>query len=160
MKDIRIGHGYDLHRFTEGKTLVLGGVQVAHSHGLQAHSDGDAIIHALSDAILGAAALPDIGQHFPDSDSSTKNMDSAQILQHAMKLVTEKGYRIGNADITVITTTPAIAPYREQIRTRLAEMTATDPEAINIKATTEEGLGATAQGKALAVHAVVLLHKT
>ena len=158
MTSIRIGHGYDLHRFIAGKKLMLGGVEIAHSHGLEAHSDGDAVIHALADAILGAAALPDIGQCFPDTEEQTQNMDSAEILKHAMSLIKQRGYSIGNADITVITRQPKIAPHAEAMRTKLAELMQTTVDRINIKATTEEGLGATGDGRALAVHAVVLLH--
>lgn len=157
MTDIRIGHGYDLHRFIIGKKLMLGGVEIEHSHGLAAHSDGDAVIHALADAILGAVALPDIGQCFPDTDEQTQNIDSAEILKHAMKLIKQKGYGIGNADITIITQQPKIAPHAEAMQTKLAELMHTTVDRINIKATTEEGLGATGTGEALAVHAVVLL---
>ena len=158
MSGMRIGHGYDLHRFVAGKKLMLGGVHIEHSHGLQGHSDGDAVLHALADAMLGAAALPDIGQHFPDTDASTENMDSARILRHAMELIAQQGYKLVNADITIVASQPAIAPHREAMRNKLAELTQSEPAAINIKATTEEGLGATGDGKALAAHAVVLLH--
>lgn len=159
MSGMRVGHGYDLHRFVAGKKLMLGGLHIEHSHGLQGHSDGDAVLHALADAVLGAAALPDIGQHFPDTDAAAENMDSARILRHAIELAARQGYRLVNADITIVASQPAIAPHREAMRGRLAELAQSEPAAINIKATTEEGLGATGDGKALAVHAVALLQQ-
>ena len=154
---MRIGHGYDVHRLTEGRKLILGGVEIPWEKGLLGHSDADVLTHALMDALLGAACLGDIGQHFPDNDDRFLGADSVELLKKVCSLVAEKGYRLGNADITVIAQRPKLAPYLPGMRRRLAEAMETDPDNVNIKATTEEKLGFTGEGLGIAAHAVVLL---
>ena len=152
----RVGHGYDLHRFTTERPLVLGGVKVPHHAGLAAHSDGDAVIHAIADAILGAAGLGDIGRYFPDTPDNA-NMDSAQLLVQVNDLLAGAGYRVGNVDVTIITEEPAIAPVSDAMRQRLAALLRVGGSQVNIKATTNEGLGPVGAGEALAAHAVVMI---
>jgi len=157
---IRIGHGYDAHRFAEpqdNKALVLGGVTIPHDRGLLAHSDGDALIHALCDAILGALALGDIGKHFPDTDAAYKNADSAVLLQRVVQLMQERGWSVGNADMTILAQTPKMAPHILAMRQRLAELLQVDVEAINVKASTTEGMGFVGRREGLETYAVVLL---
>ena len=154
---MRIGHGYDVHRLTEGRKLILGGVEIPWEKGLLGHSDADVLTHALMDALLGAACLGDIGQHFPDNDDRFLGADSVELLKKVCSLVAEKGYRLGNADITVIAQRPKLASYLPGMRRRLAEAMETDPDNVNIKATTEEKLGFTGEGLGIAAHAVVLL---
>jgi 2-C-methyl-D-erythritol 2,4-cyclodiphosphate synthase len=154
---VRIGHGFDVHRFTEGRPLILGGVNVPYEKGLEAHSDGDVVIHALCDALLGAAALGDIGQHFPDSDKEFENIDSRILLRRIMELLRYKGWCVGNADITIIAQAPKLATHIETMRNHLAEDMNTDTQNLNIKATTTEKLGFTGRGEGIATHAVVLL---
>ena len=154
---MRIGHGYDVHRLVEGRKLILGGVEIPWEKGLLGHSDADVLTHALMDALLGAACLGDIGQHFPDSDDRFLGADSVELLKEVCRLVAGKGYRLGNADITVIAQRPKLAPYLPEMRLRLAEAMGTDPDNVNIKATTEEKLGFTGEGLGIAAHAVVLL---
>lgn len=154
---MRIGHGFDVHCFTEGRPLILGGVNIPYEKGLAAHSDGDVVIHALCDALLGAAALGDIGQHFPDSDVEFKNIDSRVLLRRVVELLKYKGWQLGNADITVIAQAPKMAPHIAKMRDNLATDLDTAIENLNIKATTTEKLGFTGRGEGIAVHAVAVL---
>lgn len=154
---MRIGHGYDVHRFGEGDHIILGGVSIPHHHGLIAHSDGDVLLHALTDALLGAAALGDIGQHFPDTDPRFKGADSRVLLRHAVQLIAEKGWRVGNVDATIVAQAPKMAPHIPAMRRLIAEDLAIDPDQVNVKATTTEKLGFTGREEGIAVHAVALL---
>ncbi len=154
---MRIGHGYDVHRLTEDRKLILGGVQVPYEKGLLGHSDAVVLLHAISDALLGAAALGDIGRHFPDSDPQYKGIDSRILLRHVVALVTEQGYQIGNIDATVIAQAPKLAGYIALMRQNIAEDLGVSLSQVNVKATTEEKLGFTGQGQGIAVHAVCLL---
>ena len=154
---MRIGHGFDVHCFAEGRPLILGGVNIPHDKGLAAHSDGDVVIHALCDALLGAAALGDIGQHFPDSDSEFKNIDSRVLLRRVVELLKYKGWRTGNVDITIVAQAPKMAPHIKTMREKLAGDLDTSVDNLNIKATTTEKLGFTGRGEGIAVHAVALL---
>lgn len=156
---MRIGHGYDVHRLSEGRSLILGGVQIPYARGLDGHSDADVLTHAVMDALLGAAALGDIGRHFPDSDPAYLGISSLVLLDAVWKLVTEKGYRLGNLDVTVLAQKPKLAPYLPQMRINLALVLDVDPEQINIKATTEEHLGFTGREEGIACHAVCLLEQ-
>ena len=154
---IRIGQGFDVHAFGAGDHVVLGGVRIAHTHGLQAHSDGDVVIHALCDAILGALALGDIGKHFPPSDERWRGADSRQFLRHCHALMREHGFVLGNADVTVICERPKVGPHGEAIRAVLAHDLGVAVGAISVKATTTEQLGFTGRGEGIAAQAVVLL---
>jgi 2-C-methyl-D-erythritol 2,4-cyclodiphosphate synthase len=154
---MRIGHGYDVHAFTAGDHLVLGGVTIPHSHAFAAHSDGDVLIHALCDALLGAAALGDIGRHFPDTAAEYKGIDSRILLRQVVGLLKEKGYRLGNADMTIIAQAPRMASHIEGMRANLAADLQTDIAQVNIKATTTEKLGFAGRKEGIAAHAVVLL---
>ena len=154
---MRIGHGFDVHAFGEGDHVVLGGVRVPHSHGVIAHSDGDVVIHALCDAIFGALALGDIGVHFPPSDERWRHADSRQFLRHAAQLMTQHGYVLGNADITVIGERPKISPHAQAMRECLAADLDSTIECLSVKATTTEKLGFTGRGEGIAAQAVVLL---
>ena len=154
---MRIGHGYDAHTFTEGRPLILGGVTIPHDKGLKAHSDGDAVIHALCDAILGAAALGDIGTFFPDTDDKYENIDSRILLRQVVNIVSEKGYKIGNADITVLAQEPKLLPYIEQMKENLSKDMNLVPEDVNIKATTTEGMGFVGRKEGLVVYSVIIL---
>jgi 2-C-methyl-D-erythritol 2,4-cyclodiphosphate synthase len=154
---MRIGHGYDAHRFAAGRPLVLGGVTIPHDQGLAAHSDGDVLIHALCDALLGAAALGDIGRHFPDTDKDYANIDSRILLRKAAALLHERSWRVSNVDVTVIAQRPRLAAHVPAMRAHLAADLAVDETRINIKATTTEGMGFTGRGEGIAVHAVALL---
>jgi 2-C-methyl-D-erythritol 2,4-cyclodiphosphate synthase len=156
---MRIGHGYDAHRFGESRPLVLGGVAIPHRTGLKAHSDGDVLIHALCDAMLGAAALGDIGKHFPDSDEQFKNVDSRFLLRTIQENLRKNHYFVSNADITVIAQAPKLAPYLDAMREKLAEDLEIHTDQVNIKATTTEGMGFTGREEGIACHAVVLLLK-
>ena len=156
---MRIGHGYDVHRLVEGRALILGGVAVPYEKGLLGHSDADVLTHALIDALLGAAALPDIGRLFPDNDPQYKGADSLMLLKNAYALVQEKGYRLGNADCTILAQRPKLEGYIPEMRRRLAEVLDAELDQLNVKATTEEGLGFTGEGLGIAAHAVVLLEK-
>ncbi|BCV37316.1 2-C-methyl-D-erythritol 2,4-cyclodiphosphate synthase [Shewanella algae] len=155
--NIRIGHGFDVHKFGGEPPLVLGGVEVPHHTGLLAHSDGDVVLHAISDAILGAMALGDIGKHFPDTDAEFKGADSRVLLRHCYRLALDKGFRLGNLDVTIIAQAPKMAPHIEAIRQMLAEDLHTDLDSINVKATTTEKLGFTGRSEGIAVEAVVLM---
>ncbi|AMO78131.1 MULTISPECIES: 2-C-methyl-D-erythritol 2,4-cyclodiphosphate synthase [Pseudomonas] len=154
---MRIGHGYDVHRFGEGDFITLGGVRIPHKFGLIAHSDGDVLLHALSDALLGACALGDIGKHFPDTDPRFKGADSRALLRHVVALVHGKGYVIGNVDATIIAQAPKMAPHIEAMRGSIAEDLQVDLDQVNVKATTTEKLGFTGREEGIAVHAVALL---
>lgn len=154
---MRIGHGYDAHTFIEGRPLILGGVSIPHSHGLAAHSDGDAVIHALCDALLGAAALGDIGTYFPDTSSEFENIDSRILLRKVTKLLSDKKLALVNADITILAQSPKMAPHIKTMCENLAEDLGTDMENINIKATTTEGMGFIGRSEGIAVHAITLL---
>lgn len=155
----RIGHGYDVHRLTEGRALIIGGIKIPYKSGLDGHSDADVLTHAVIDAVLGAAGLGDIGQHFPDTDPAYKNADSIELARQVFAEIYELGYIIGNIDSTVIAQHPRLAPYTDDMRCRLACAFDTVPSAVNVKATTEEGLGFTGSCEAIAAHAVVLLVK-
>ena len=154
---MRIGHGYDAHRFTAGRPLVLGGVKVPFEKGLAAHSDGDAVIHALCDALLGAAGLGDIGTQFPDNDEQFRNIDSRVLLRKVRSLVTEKGYTIRNVDITVLAERPKLAPFIPQMRENLATDLQTSTDTIGIKASTTEKMGFIGREEGMAAYAVVLI---
>ena len=154
---MRIGHGYDTHRFVGGRPLILGGVNVPHDEGLLAHSDGDVVIHALCDALLGAAALGDIGAHFPDTDKDFENIDSRILLRRVASLLAQKSYTLVNADITIIAEEPKMAPHIDAMRDNLAADLAVAMDALNIKATTNEKMGFIGNREGIAVHAVVLL---
>ena len=156
---MRIGHGYDVHRLTEGRKLILGGVDIPWERGLLGHSDADVLTHAVMDALLGAAGLGDIGRHFPDSDPVYKGADSLILLAHVMELLRSKGYRVGNADVTVLAQAPKLAPYLPQMTLNLARCMGVTPDRLNLKATTEEGLGFTGAGQGIAAHAVALLEE-
>ncbi len=155
--DIRIGHGYDVHRLVPGHRLVLGGVEIPYEKGLLGHSDADVLTHALMDALLGAAALGDIGGMFPDSDPACEGADSIQLLRTVCAALRESGYHLGNADCTVIAQAPKIKPFVPAMRSALAEACGVDIDWISVKATTEEGLGFTGSGEGIAAHAVVLI---
>jgi len=152
-----IGHGYDAHRFASGKPLVLGGVSIEYEQGLEAHSDGDVVVHALCDALLGAAGLGDIGQHFPDSDAGYENIDSRELLRKVVSFLRLEGLRVSNADLTVIAQRPKLAPHIALMRSRLAGDLELDAHRVNVKATTTEGMGFAGRGEGIACHAVVLL---
>lgn len=154
---MRIGHGYDVHRFSENRPLFLGGIEIPFEMGLLGHSDADVLLHAICDSLLGAAALGDIGKHFPDTDQQYKGIDSKLLLKNVYNKITEKGFKIVNIDATIIAQKPKISSYIEQIRGTVAEILNTDIDNINIKATTEEGLGFTGELKGIACHCVCLI---
>ncbi|MFY2764201.1 2-C-methyl-D-erythritol 2,4-cyclodiphosphate synthase [Arenimonas sp. MALMAid1274] len=157
MSDFRIGQGYDVHAFGDGDHVVLGGVRIAHDRGLLAHSDGDVVIHALCDALLGALALGDIGRHFPPSDPRWKDADSRQFLRHCQALLAGRGWRLGNADVTVVCESPRIGPHAAAMQANLSSDLGCDPDAVSVKATTTEGLGFTGRREGIAAMAVALL---
>ena len=154
---MRIGQGFDVHRFGPGDTVVLGGVHIPHSHGVLAHSDGDVLLHALCDALLGAIAAGDIGVHFPDTDPRWKGADSRVLLRHCLMLVRNAGFRVGNVDLTVIAERPKVAPHAEAIRANIASDLGCGVGDVGLKATTTEGLGFTGRREGIAAQAVVLL---
>lgn len=154
---MRIGHGYDVHRFGEGDFITLGGVRIPHKFGLIAHSDGDVLLHALSDALLGACALGDIGKHFPDTDPQFKGADSRALLRHVLGLVAAKGWKVGNVDTTIIAQAPKMAPHIQSMRETIAADLKVELDQVNVKATTTEKLGFTGREEGIAVHAVALL---
>jgi 2-C-methyl-D-erythritol 2,4-cyclodiphosphate synthase len=154
---MRIGHGYDVHKFAENRPLIIGGVTIPHSHGLEAHSDGDVLIHAICDALLGAAGLWDIGHHFPDTDDAYKNIDSRILLKRVVNDLAELGWRVNNIDSTVIAQVPKLAPFIPDMRKLLAEDLAVNHDVVNVKATTTEKLGFAGREEGIAAHAVVLL---
>jgi len=154
---MRVGHGYDAHRFAEGRRLVLGGVDVPGERGLAAHSDGDVAIHALCDALLGAAALGDLGKNFPDTSAEYENIQSRILLRSVATRLAEYGYKIMNVDLTIVAEAPRLAPYIEQMRENLAGDLRIDVSDVSVKATTTEGMGFTGRGEGIAAHAVALL---
>jgi 2-C-methyl-D-erythritol 2,4-cyclodiphosphate synthase len=154
---MRVGHGFDAHAFREGGTLVLGGVTVPCERSLEAHSDGDVVLHALCDALLGAAALGDIGVHFPPGDPAYRNIDSRILLRSTCELLSTAGYRVANADITIVAQAPRLAPHIDAMRSRISSDLQTPPGQVNVKATTTEQLGFTGRGEGIAAFAVVLL---
>jgi 2-C-methyl-D-erythritol 2,4-cyclodiphosphate synthase len=154
---IRIGNGYDVHAFGEGDFITLGGEKIPYLKGIEAHSDGDVLIHALCDALLGALALGDIGHHFPDNDSKFENINSQILLQHVIKIIRKKGYRLNNCDCTVVAQSPKLAPYIADMRKNLSEDLGVKIDAVSVKATTTEKLGFVGKSEGIAVYAVVLL---
>lgn len=156
---IRVGMGYDVHRLTPERDLILGGVRIPYEKGLLGHSDADVLIHAIMDALIGAAALGDIGRHFPDTDPQYKGISSIELLKHVHKLLETQGYRIGNIDATIIAQRPKMAPHIPQMKENIAGALKIEPHQLNIKATTEEGLGFTGQGEGISSQAVCLLEK-
>ena len=156
---IRVGQGYDVHRFVDHGDVILGGVKIDYEQGLEAHSDGDVVLHALSDALLGAAALGDIGKHFPDTDPEFKGADSRVLLRHVYGIVQQKGYKLVNADITIIAQAPKMAPHIVAMCNNIAQDLSVDPDCINVKATTTEKLGFEGRKEGIAVQAIVLIAK-
>ena len=159
MTKLRVGHGYDVHRLVEGRALILGGVTVPFDRGLLGHSDADVLTHAVMDALLGAAALGDIGQLFPDSDAAYAGADSIALLERVTALLREHGWQVGNVDATVVAQTPKLAPYIPDMRRHLAEAMGLDVDCVSVKATTEERLGFTGSGEGMAAHAVALIER-
>ena len=156
---MRIGHGYDVHKLVENRKLILGGVEVPFELGLLGHSDADVLLHAISDALLGAAALGDIGKHFPDTDEQYKNIDSRILLRHVITLLKQNGYSVVNIDATVIAQKPKLKNYTEQMRNNIAADCEVETQCINVKATTEENLGFTGSLEGISAHAVCLITK-
>jgi 2-C-methyl-D-erythritol 2,4-cyclodiphosphate synthase len=154
---MRIGHGYDVHRFGAGDAVVLGGVRIPHDRGLQAHSDGDVLLHAVCDALLGAIGRGDIGRHFPDTDPANADIDSRVLLRRVFALVRADGWQLGNLDATLVLQAPRLAPHIDAMRAHLAADLAASPDQVNVKATTTEGLGFAGRREGIAAHAVVLL---
>jgi 2-C-methyl-D-erythritol 2,4-cyclodiphosphate synthase len=155
--DIRIGHGFDVHAFADGRRLVLGGVEIVHARGLAGHSDADVLIHALCDAVLGAAGLGDIGRHFPDTDERYRGADSSELLRAVLEKAADAGWQVGNADMTIVAQAPKLAPYIERMREHLALLCRVPVAQLNVKATTTERLGFAGREEGIAAHAVVLL---
>lgn len=155
----RFGMGYDVHRLVEGRKLILGGVEVPYEKGLLGHSDADVLLHAITDALLGAAALGDIGRHFPDTDPRFEGADSRKLLRHAMGMLKEKGYEVGNVDATIVAQRPKLAPYIEKMRDNIAEDLGVEKDQVNVKATTEEKLGFTGSGEGMSAYAVAGIEK-
>ena len=156
---MRIGHGYDVHRLVEGRKLILGGVEIPFEKGLDGHSDADVLVHAVMDALLGAAALGDIGKLFPDNDDAYLGADSVELLKKVRDVLQEHGWQPGNLDATVIAQRPKLAPYIDTMRKRIADALETDAENVSVKATTEERLGFTGSGEGIAAHAVCLIER-
>ncbi|WP_110689997.1 2-C-methyl-D-erythritol 2,4-cyclodiphosphate synthase [Salinicola endophyticus] len=154
---LRIGHGFDVHRFGEGDHLMIGGVRIPFDHGFVAHSDGDVLLHAISDALLGACALGDIGHHFPDTDPAWAGADSRELLRQVVALIRARGYRVGNLDATILAQAPKMAPWIEPMRAAIAADLETAADSVNVKATTTERLGFTGRGEGIVAEAVVLL---
>lgn len=154
---MRIGHGYDVHRLVEDRKLIIGGVDIPWEKGLAGHSDADVLLHAIADALLGALAMGDIGKHFPDTDPTFKGADSMKLLEHVVGLINSKGYSVGNLDATIIAQRPKMAPHIQTMRENVARACGVNIELINVKATTEEGLGFTGTEDGISAHAVVLL---
>ena len=154
---MRIGHGYDVHKLVEGRDLILGGVKIQYEKGLDGHSDADVLLHAVSDALLGAAGLGDIGKHFPDTDPQYKGADSLKLLEVVGQRVRDAGYRVSNIDVTMIAQRPKLRPHIEQMEGNIASVLEIAPDRVNVKATTEEKLGFTGDGSGMACHAVCLL---
>lgn len=156
---MRIGHGYDVHRLVRDRKLIIGGVEIPYELGLLGHSDADVLVHAIMDALLGAAALGDIGKHFPDTNDKYRGADSIELLSFVTRLLEERGYLISNIDATIIAQRPKMAPHIEQMRRNICLAVNLDIDCINIKATTEEGLGFTGNGDGISAHAVCLIEK-
>ena len=156
---MRIGHGYDVHRLTEGRKLILGGTEIPYEKGLLGHSDADVLTHAVMDALLGACGLQDIGTHFPDTDAAYKGADSLKLLSEVGRMLQEAGYRVENIDATILCQRPKLRPFISAMQSNLARVLELEPGQVNIKATTEEGLGFTGEGLGIAAHAVCLLEK-
>ena len=156
---MRVGMGYDVHRLTAGRKLILGGVEIPYGKGLLGHSDADVLVHAVMDALLGAAALGDIGKHFPDTDPEYEGVSSIRLLEHVGRLLDEKGYVIENIDATIVAQRPKMRPYIEQMRENIATALRIETDQVNVKATTEEGLGFTGRGEGIAAQAVALLNQ-
>ena len=156
---MRIGHGYDVHRLVEGRGLILGGVKIDYEKGLLGHSDADVLLHAVSDALLGAAGLGDIGRHFPDTDPKYKGADSLELLREVYRKIAEKGFRVGNIDVTMIAQKPKLKDFIPQMQENIAAAVNVTPDRVNVKATTEEKLGFTGSGEGMACHAVCLLEE-
>ena len=157
VRKMRIGHGYDVHKLVEGRDCIICGVNIPYEKGLLGHSDADVALHALSDALLGAAALGDIGKHFPDTDEKYKGADSRVLLREVVRIVSEKGYAVENADVTIVAQKPKLSPYIEQMRKNIAEDLKIDIDAVNVKATTTEKLGFEGRGEGISATAVALL---
>lgn len=157
---MRIGHGYDVHKFGSDKPLLLGGVEIPHGQGLIAHSDGDVVLHAVTDAVLGALAKGDIGHHFPDNDPKYAGADSAGLLALVVQLAAQEGYRLGNLDVTVVAQAPKLADFIQAMRKRISEILRAEVSRVNVKATTTEKLGFVGRKEGIACHAVVLLQET
>ncbi len=158
--NLRIGHGFDVHRLVEGRKCIIGGVDIPHSRGLDGHSDADVLLHAICDALLGAAALGDIGKHFPDTDPRFRGIDSRELLRHVVALLNDLGYTVVNLDATVIAETPKLAPYIVAMRTHIAADAGLPVDCVNVKATTSERLGFTGRGEGIAAEAVCLIGKS
>ena len=156
---IRSGIGYDIHRFADGLKLILGGVEIAHARGLEGHSDADVLSHAIADALLGAIGAGDIGRHYPDSDPRQAGRDSADFVRETMATVRDRGYRVANADLTILAEEPRLAPYLDRMRDTVAALLGVAPDAANVKATRGEGLGAIGRAEGIAAQAVVLLER-
>ena len=156
---MRIGHGYDVHKLVEGRDLILGGVKIDYEKGLLGHSDADVLLHAVSDALLGAAGLGDIGRHFPDTDPKYKGADSLMLLREVYRKISERGFRVGNIDVTMIAQKPKLKDFIPQMRENIAAAVNVIPDRVNVKATTEEKLGFTGSGEGMACHAVCLLEE-
>ena len=159
MTNLRIGHGYDVHRLTEGRALILGGVEIPYEKGLLGHSDADVLTHAVMDALLGAAALGDIGKLFPDSDAAYKGISSIELLKRVKERLAEAGFETVNLDATILAQAPKLAPYRDEMRGNIACALGIPVSRVSVKATTEEGLGFTGSGEGIAAHAVALLEQ-
>lgn len=155
----RIGQGFDVHAFQEGRPLIIGGIEIPHTKGLLGHSDADVLLHAITDAALGAIGEGDIGRHFPDTDPAYKDADSAKLLGHIWKIVEDKGYALGNVDCTILAQKPKMAPYIERMRNRIAQLLHADPSQVNVKATTTEKLGFVGREEGIAALATILLIK-
>ncbi len=156
-KTMRIGHGFDVHQLVEGRRCIIGGIDIPHEKGLAGHSDADVLLHTITDALLGALALGDIGKHFPDTDPAYKDADSAKLLAHVWEMVKVRGYRLGNLDATIMAQRPKLAPYIDAICDRIAQLLEADRDQINVKATTTEKLGFVGREEGIAAEAVVLL---
>ena len=157
---MRIGHGYDVHKLVEGRDLILGGVKIDYEKGLLGHSDADVLLHAVSDALLGAAGLGDIGRHFPDTDPKYKGADSLELLREVYRKISEKGFRVGNIDVTMVAQRPKLKDFIPQMQENIAAAVGVTPDRVNVKATTEERLGFTGTGEGMSCHAVCLLEET
>lgn len=159
MSDFRIGFGYDVHRLTEGRKLILGGIEIPHTRGLLGHSDADVLLHAITDALLGALALGDIGKHFPDTDDAYKDADSQVLLEKSYELILNEGYVLGNLDATIVAEQPKLRPHIDDMRQNISRLLKCPVEAVSVKATTSEKMGFAGREEGIVAHAVVLIHK-